>query len=815
MKQLFLVLFASMLTGLIYAQQVTGNVKDENGKGLASATAVLKKSKDSSSIKFAVTNSEGRFTFNEIEPGSYFVNISFVGYEAQNSNPFEVDGNGVITVNDLQLAKASGNLKEVVVTTRKPMIEVRADKTILNVEGSINAVGQDALDLLRKSPGVQVDRDDNLSLSGKNGVQVYIDGRPSPLSGKDLSDYLRSLQSSQIEAIEIITNPSAKYDAAGNAGIINIRLKKNKSFGTNGSVNAGFNQGIYPKYNGGISLNHRNKKFNAFGNYNYSNNQYENFMFLDRKLLDTAFNQRSIMSYQNLSHGFKAGLDYFISSRQTIGIMTNGIINNADLGNYSTTDISYIPTGDLKKKLVADNSSTRKRNNINFNLNYRLTDTAGRELTMDADYGRYRINGEQFQPNYYYDPSGHLFDTRINLMQGPSNIDIYSFKTDYEQNFLKGKLGIGGKTSFVQTNNDFMRYNVIDKVNYYDTSGSSSFEYKENINALYANYNRSLKGFVVQFGLRIENTHSEGTSTGYKRYDEEYLVYDSTFKRDYLDFFPSAAVTYNKNPENTWSLSYSRRIDRPAYQDLNPFEFKLDEYTYQKGNTELKPQYTNSISLTNTFKYKLTSRLTYSHVKDVFTQLIDTAEQSKSFITKKNLATQDIVSLNVSYPFQYKWYSLFANVNSYYTRYQANFGEGRTVDLDAVAFNFYAQNSFKLGKGWTGELTGWYNSPSIWEGTFKTKEMWSVDAGVMKTILGGKGNIKASVTDIFQTMRWGGTSNFTGQYLHARGGFESRQFKLNLTYRFGSNQVKAERQRKTGLEDENKRAGSSGGGLGN
>ena len=814
MKRITLVIFGLALSSFLFAQQITGSVKDEQGKGLASATVVLKKSKDSSSVKFAVTNNEGQYTFNNIEAGSYFLNISFVGYNSRNSDRFEVSGSGVVTANEIQLVKTSGSLKEVVVTTRKPVVEVRADKTILNVEGSINAVGQDALELLRKSPGVQVDRDDNLSLSGKNGVQVYIDGRPSPLSGKDLADYLRSLQSSQIEAIEIITNPSAKYDAAGNAGIINIKLKKNKSFGTNGSVNAGFNQGIYPKYNGGLSLNHRNKKFNAFGNYNYNNNKFENFMFLERRLLDTAFNQASTMRFQNQSHGFKAGLDYFINSRQTIGFMTNGVVNNSDFGNYSATDISYIPTGDLTKKLVADNSSTRKRNNINFNLNYKYTDTSGREWTMDADYGRYRINGEQLQPNYYYDPSGHLIDTRINLMQGPSDIDIYSFKTDYEQNFKKGRLGLGGKTSFVQSNNEFRRYNIVDAIKNYDSAGSSIFDYKENINALYANYNRAFNGFIVQFGLRVENTHSEGKSNGFKKYGEEFVVYDSTFTRDYTDFFPSAAITFNKDPKNQWSLSYSRRIDRPAYQDLNPFEFKLDEYTYQKGNTELRPQYTNSISLTNTFKYKLTSTLTYSHVKDVFTQLVDTVDKSKSYLTKKNLATQDIVSLNVSYPFQYKWYSLFANVNTFYTRYKANFGEGRTVDLDTYAFNFYAQNSFKLGKGWTGELTGWYNSPSIWEGTFKTKEMWSVDAGILKTVFYGKGNLKASVSDIFQTMRWGGTSNFTGQYVHARGGFESRQFKLSLTYRFGSSQVKGERQRKTGLEEENKRTGSSGGGLG-
>ena len=815
MKQLILVAVGMVLTAFSFSQQVTGLVKDEKGNGLASATAVLKKSKDSSSVKFAISNQEGHYTFSNIEKGSYFVSVSFIGYNEQSSASFELNGSGTVSVPALQLSKGSGNLKEVVVTTRKPAIEVRADKTILNVEGSINSVGQDALELLRKSPGVLVDKDDNLSLSGRNGVQVYIDGRPSPLTGSDLAAYLKSLQSSQIEAIEIISNPSAKYDAAGNAGIINIRLKKNKSYGTNGTVNAGFNQGIYPKFNGGLTLNHRNKRINAYGNYNYNEYQAESFMFLERRLLDTAFNQHSVMSYKNQSHGFKAGLDYFINSRQTIGIMTNGVLNTSDFANYSTTDIAYIPTGDLKKKLVADNSSDRKRNNVNFNLNYRYTDTSGREWTMDADYGFYRISGSQLQPNYYYNPEGTLIDTRISLMDAPSNIDIYSFKTDYEQKFLKGRLGLGGKISNVQSDNDFRRFNLTNTIKNYDTAGSSIFNYKENINAAYANYNRSFKGFIVQFGLRMENTHSEGRSNGYKRIGEEFVVYDSTFSRDYTDLFPSASITFNKKPTNQWSLSYSRRIDRPAYQDLNPFEFKLDEYTYQKGNTELRPQYTNTVSLTNTFKYKLTSTLSYSHVKDVFTQLVDTADKSKAYLTKKNLATQDIVSLNISYPFQYKWYSLFTNVNTYYTVYKADFGQGRTVDLDTYAFNFYAQNSFKLGKGWTGELTGWYNSPSIWEGTFKTDALWSVDVGLMKTVMKGKGNVKASVTDIFQSMRWAGSSNFSGQYVHANGGFESRQFKLNFTYRFGSSQVKSERQRKTGLEDENKRVGTSGGGLGN
>jgi hypothetical protein len=254
-----------------------------------------------------------------------------------------------------------------------------------------------------------------------------------------------------------------------------------------------------------------------------------------------------------------------------------------------------------------------------------------------------------------------------------------------------------------------------------------------------------------------------------------------------------------------WTLNYSRRIDRPAYQDLNPFEFKLDEYTYQKGNTLLRPQYTNSVGLTFMYKYKLTSTLNYSHVKDVFTQIVDTTEKSKAFITKKNLATQDITSLNISYPFQYKWYSLFANLNTYYSIYKADFGVGRTVNVNVFACNLYAQQTARLGKGWTAELSGFWTSPSVWQGTFKSKSLGSLDGGLSKTILKGAGTVKASVSDIFHTLHWTGTSDFAGQYLQVKGNFESRQLKLYFSWRFGNTQVKAARQRKTGDEDESKR----------
>ena len=798
----------------LQAQQINGFIKDDQGKPLAGSSIALKKIKDSSIVKLGISNAEGKYELTDIPAGSYFISSSHIGYAPQNSTIFTTDGQGISSGPATTLTRASAELKEAVVTSAKPPVEVKADKIILNVEGSINAVGQDALDLLRKSPGITVDKDNNLTLSGKNGVQVYIDGRPTPLSGTDLSEYLKTIQSSSIESIEIIGNPSAKYDAAGNAGIINIRLKKNKAFGSNGSVTAGYNIGTYAKYNGSFSFNHRDEHLNVFGNYSYNYGLTQSHSQLYRIQLDTLFNQHATVNYTDNTHNFKGGLDYFVNKTTTVGMILSGSLSDNTFQSNSSTPISYIPTDNVDRILVANNSSTGRRDNGNLNLNYRYADTSGHEWNMDADYGIYRIRSNQWQPNDYYDPSGQnfLYSDVYNILS-PSNIDIYSFKTDYEENFKKGRLSFGGKTSYVTSANDFTQYDVYNNSKVTDSLSSNDFNYKENINAVYANYNRPLKGWVLQGGLRVENTNAKGISTGYKQGNVNYVAYDSGFDRHYTDFFPSGSVSYNKDPAKQWTLNYSRRIDRPAYQDLNPFEFKLDEYTYEKGNTQLRPQYTNSVGLTFMYKLKLTTTLNYSHVKDVFTQLIDTTDRSKAFLTKQNLATQDITSLNISYPFQYKWYSAFINVNTYYSLYKANFGTGRTIDLNVVATNLYVQQSARLGKGWTAEVSGFYYSPTIWQGTLQAASIWSVDGGLQKTILKNKGTIKASVSDIFNTLHWSATSNFAGQYLHVTGGTESRLLKLYFTYRFGNTQVKAARQRKTGDDEESKRVSGGSGGV--
>jgi len=803
-------------TFFVQAQKINGIAKDENGSPLIGTTISLHKASDSAVLKLAVSKENGAYTFSGINEGKYKVSASNVGYKTVFSETFTITSSDV-TVSELRLIKVATSLSNVTVTSAKPMVEVKADKTILNVEGTINAVGSNALELLRKSPGVLLDKDENISLAGKNGVQVYIDGRVTPLAGADLATYLKTLQSAQIEAIELITNPSAKYDAAGNAGIINIRLKKNKSLGMNGSVNAGWNIGTYAKYNSGVSLNYRNKKINIFSTYSFNHGPNQQSMNINRTILDSLFDQHGTMRMVGNAHNFKVGADYFLSKKNTLGVIVNGTLANPTMSNYSHTVISNTTTNTIDRILIADNSSKMKRNNSNVNLNYSYNDPKGTSLTVNGDHGFYNLSNDQYQPNYYYDPSGQIkLSSTVYHMLSPAEININSIKVDYEQNFMKGKLGFGIKSAFVKTDNNFQRYNVNSSSEDLDKDRSNHFIYKENINAGYVNYNRQYKKFMIQTGLRMENTVSEGVSNGVKYDGTGYIPSISSFKRSYTDLFPSAAITFNKNPMKQWGLTYSRRIDRPAYQDLNPFEFKLDEYTFQKGNINLRPQYTNSFGITHTYKYKLNISLNYSHVKDMFTQLIDTAEKSKAFISKKNLATQDIASLTISYPFQYKSYSLFTNISTNYSKYHADFGTGRKVDLDAFGFNFFAQNSLKFAKTWTAELSGFFNAPTIYQGSFKGKSLYSVDAGLQKQVFKGKATIKTSVSDVFHTLRFRATADFAGQTTRVAFRGESRQFRLSLNFRFGNNGVKPARQRSGGADDELKRTQGGGGiGIGN
>jgi hypothetical protein len=803
----FFILLSTFSFGQNKPANITGKIIDNTGKPLPLATVSLLRARDSALMKTAITNNNGVYKIANVRPDTYFISATSVGHKNNSGGTFSISEGQDFTSSSVELSQSNTSLAEVSVQAKKPMIEVRADKTIFNVESSINATGSNAFELLQKSPGVSIDKDDNISMQGKNGVKIYIDGKPTQMNGADLAAYLRSINSADMESIEMVTNPSAKYDASGNAGIINIKLKKNKNYGANGNFSTGVGFGHYPKFNNSLSLNYRNKRINLFSN--YSNNFGKNhFLFnLYRVQKDTIYDQHSVNTYRNQTHNVKAGMDYFLDSKNTIGVMVTANFTSPRANTNSNTLIIPANLNDPVRILYASNLIPGTRNNIDYNLNYRYANTKGSELNVDADYVTFRRTGTSYQPNYYRNPfTDVLLDEKIYRNNTPTDIDIYTVKVDYEKPFYKGKLGFGGKYANTKTKNTFDFYNVYGNNSVKDIDRSNKFNYDENINALYVNYNRPLsKKTTIQAGVRMENTQSEGDLISAVPQP------DDNVKRSYTNFFPSGALTYMLNQKNTFNLSYSRRIDRPNYQDLNPFEDKLDELTYRKGNAFLRPQYTNSFQLSHTFKYKYVTSIGYSHIKDYFAQIIDTTS-NKSFITQKNLAEQNIFSLNFSAPVTItKWWNAFATFNGYHSAYKANFGSGKILNVNVDAFSIYSQQTFSVKNGPTFELSGFFNSPTVWGGTFKSKALGFIDVGVQQLILKKAGTIKVSFTDVFNTLHWRGISDFGGSHIDASGHFESQQLKVNFSYRFGNSQVKAARQRKASAEEESKRLNQSGG----
>ncbi|MGG9971125.1 outer membrane beta-barrel protein [Ferruginibacter sp. SUN002] len=808
-----IILYILCMSGIAYtnAQKISGIVLSNDSLALSNSSVSLLDGSGKKLVKLHISNDEGKFLFTEVKPGTYLINISHVDYKGFTSKIINVVENTDIEIPIIRLQKISGTLSEIIVKYQRPMIEVQADKLVLNVDGTINATGTDALELIRKSPGVSVDKDDNIQMIGKSGVQIFIDDKPSPLNGEELGNYLKSIQSSQIELIELITNPSAKYEAAGNGGIINIKLKKNKSVGTNGTITAGYGVGVYGKYNAGVSLNHRNKKINIFGNYNFNHAlNYIDFR-IKRMQLDSLFDFVSDRNIKNTTHGFKAGIDFFASPKNTFGFFVSGNLVNLNPKSLSITPISYMPTHEVAKVLVSDNVQEGFSNNINLNGNYKFSGRKQNHLNVDVDYGFFDITRNLYQPNIYYksDTTTEL-SRAIYRFPSRADIDIYSVKMDYEHPFEQGILAYGIKSSFVKSDNNFRRYNVLGNTESLDTYKSNQFNYKEYINAAYMSFNRNMQYIQLQLGVRVEHTVSKGESypingVGIVQYNSK-----ESFTRRYTNLFPSVSISFVKNPEMIWGITAGRRVDRPNYHDLNPFEFKLDEYTFRKGNTELVPQFSSSISISNTYKSKLISKLGYSYIKDLLGLLVDTIDVSKNFITPKNIAEQKIITLSENYQLHKDWYTGFFNFNAFYSTFNADFGGGdRVVNTEIFSVITGVQNSFKLGKNWMAELSATYNSPTL-SGILKSKSRWGMDVGAQKSIMKGMGNLKFAVTDIFWSNVDRGSLMFAGQESRSYFRRESRQFKINFTYRFGNKQVKSARNRSSGSEDELKRSENTG-----
>lgn len=818
MKQILLLSMSILLATLhLNAQKISGLVQQPDGKVAEFATITLHKVSDSTLVKGAITGEDGAYEINGAAAGRYFLKSSLIGTGEASTPAFDYDGRDK-TLEIIALQASATSLTQVTIVARRPPVEVRADKTVLNVEGTVNSTGLNALELLRKAPGVTVDNNENVNVKGKNAVKVMIDGRDVPLDGKDLSALLKGTQASDIANIEIISNPSAKYDAAGNAGIINIRLKKNKALGTNGNIGLETIYGETLKGGGNLSLNHRGKGFNLFGSYNGSIGDWHNHQNFRREQLQTTdasgvedwriFDQKNTEVSQNRYNGYRVGADWFIHSKHTVGVLVNGSL---DPGNWNSSSVAQISdrasVNRVDSLLVASNAVDQHRNNVNVNLNYRFADTSGHSFNVDLDRGMYEIRGNSYQANFYRSADGsELIGERIYRNNTPTDIHITTAKADYEQRLWKGTFGVGGKISDVETSNTFDFFDVKNGATTKNEDQSNSVDYKERTNAGYVNYNRMFgKKWNVQAGLRLENTDYEGVGK------------DTTFTNNYTELFPSAAVTYQFSEKIGLNATYSRRIDRPSYQDLNPFENKLDELTYQKGNPMLRPQFTNSFEISPTYGGYPVLTLGYSRTKDVFTQILkrDTRNTRATFITQENLADQQNYTLSINAPTPIaKWWEGFVSLTGFRSHFSADFSTPESpnfiVDQAFNAFNAYSEQTIKLPKGFSIQVSGWYNSRAFW-GTLRSAPQGAMDIGIQKKVFDGKGEVRLRFGDVLHTAGWKGENLFSpGLLMTAQGRWESRTVTANFSYRFGSAEVKGARQRKTGLEDEKNRVKGKG-----
>jgi len=782
---------------------ITGKIAGSNNEALIGAVAELRNTKDSTLQKAAATDINGSFEFESIKAGNYFIRANYLGYNKFQGNAFSFDGNSKKNLPAIELSATAVNLKSAEITGIKPLVEVKADMTVFNVENSINSTGCTAYELLQKAPGVVVDNNDNIALKGRGGVMVQIDGRPSRLSETELADYLKSVQSTDVEAIELISNPSSKYDAEGTAGIINIRLKKNKNYGSNGSITVGYAIGELPKYNTALSLNHRSEKFNVYTSYSNNFGERYNEFFLYREQKPYIFDATSFSTRKFISHNYKAGVDYTLNKKHSFNLIASGNYGTSDLTQKNRNSIRDFDTNITDSILKSDQTSYAVNNNINLNLNHHYKDTSGNDFSTDLDFGYFDNDRDNFIPNEYITPTLEtpLSATYFRSLM-PTVISIYSVKTDYTKSFKKGKLGLGYKIAIVETDNTFNFYNIENGQEILDQSRSNHFVYTENVNAVYANYQYSVNKFELQAGLRIENTQSEGDLKSETSTD------DKNVKRNYTDFFPSAGITFNVNKSNALALVYSSRIDRPNYQELNPFENKLDELSFRKGNPFLNPQYSNKIELSHTYKYATTLSAGYSRTTDFFAQIADTIPGGRSFLQPRNLATEDVLSINIGSSQQpTSWYGVYFNGSVINQAYNADFGEGRTINTSFVSVNIYAQNTFKIKHGITFEASGWYNSGGVWSGSYKTSPTAALDLGIQKKLLNDQATLKLSVTDVFFTSPWESYNTYAGIVSRANGNWESRQFRAAFSWRFGNKQMKNMRLRSTGSELEQQRVG--------
>lgn len=784
MRKLFF-LFAFICSSAIFAQNsVSGKILDKDNKPLSEVEVLLINNSNQETLKVAISDKEGKFELDNVKFDEAKIVIEQNNYEKFTSEiikPSETN----IALPDISLKGSSKTIEGVTIVAKKPFVTQKIDRVVINPDALISNAGTTALDVLGKSPSVNVDFNDNISLRGKSGVQIFIDDKPTYLAGSDLADYLRSIPSSNIENIEVIPNPPAKYDASGNAGIINIRLKKTLAKGFNGGFNLAYGQGKYMRSVNSANFNYRIQKWNFFTNLSVNKTRSYQDLTIKREYFTpegertSIFTQNSYITPTNRTNSMKIGADFYANDKTTFGIVLNGFINPSE---RNTVNNAIIQDNDLQTVNTIEANIPMdimfKNGSVNLNMTRKIKDK--QELSINADYIKYDSKIEQSQFNKTLNPDNSVFaDTRIDSKL-PSDVTIKVLKADYSGiNLFGGNFDLGAKSSFVKTGNVADFRNVKDGIETPNYTFSNNFDYKENIHAVYTNYAKEFDKISIQLGLRMEYSDIKGYQKGNP------MVKDSAFTKRYASLFPTFFIQYRVDSlqNHVVGLSLGRRINRPNYKDMNPFTYPMDNYTFYGGNPFLEPTFSYNADLNYTFKKDYTLGFNYSFIDNLISE---TNEQRDGIYYSRpgNFDRQ------ISYGFTFnsstkitKWWTFQLYTELMHNAFKSDV---YTEKLNDSKWNWFVMptNQFTISKKWSAELAGQYQT-SILSGQFLISPIGSIRAGISTKILKDQGSLKLNVSDMFYTNQVEGEIR---NIQNAKAGWfsylDSRVVTLSFSYRF-------------------------------
>lgn len=759
------------ITSVSATGTLTGKVIDKRtNEALPYASIAIKE--DGKLITGAITKDNGSFTLTNLPLKTLSVEILFMGYKKYETSITLNNDEKNINLKNIALEEEAKQLNEVSVVKEKSTVEQKIDRKVITVGKDLVASGATAAELMNNIPSVSVDVQNNtVSLRGNENVRIFIDGKPSNLSA---SQVLQQIPSTSIKQIELITNPSAKYNPEGMSGIINIVLNKNANMGFNGSINTGAIFAVTPKFNGSLDLNYKVNKFNFYANYSYNHGRNNNRGLIHWNNYDnvSSYDMEFIVKPTNNNHFSKTGTDFYINEKNTLSAYT---IQSANFGKaLFINDIHYKTGPGTDIKQIQNTSGGEK--NQTYNLAYKhLYDKEGKSLDIELNYN---LTAEP-ENSLFTDGNNNFLRKNDVTLDGKNFIGNIDFVTPVNENT---KIELGLESRFDNTQNNLSLNEITD----------SDFNFKRNIQSAYGNYNREKGKWNYQLGIRLESYDVKGT---FKK-----VGFNNESFKDYIfTAYPSAFLTYNASDKNSFAFNYSRRVDRPNLQQVNKIRQWSGATIEQIGNSELKPQFTNSFDVSYTRKLEkgsITTSAFVRFVKDEIDQLITSNpyDSSKRLMTFTNFKNNQQYGLEVSGNYDFKkWWNVNFGLDSYFVNsngvIEKRDGNLYQEKVNTTLFNSRMNHTFKLNKDFR---LIWFTMYRAGQNglQFSNKDMWKTDLAARVNILEGKGSLSLRFNDIFKTMQ---SRFYSSEPANIDGTFrwESQSVNLNFNYRFGSGKNKA------------------------